>query len=129
MEVGLEDAGWGERRVEVLFRGQVSRKRGKSSEAVVEGTDVRIVGEDSLVVAEGKDGLHHLIEEEVCHRKLRAGNPVVVAELLGKLGKKSDGFGYGSLLLVWLEAHGHKGHHVVLADALHLDDSTSLLSV
>ena len=103
MEVGLEDAGWGERRVEVLFRDQVSRKRGKSSEAVVEGTDVRMVGEDSLVVAEGKDGLHHLIEEEVCHRKSRAGNPVVVAELLGKLGKKRDGFFDCSRLVVRLE--------------------------
>ena len=103
LEVGLEDAGWGERRVEVLFRGQVSRKRGKSSEAVVEGTEVRMFGEDALVVLEGKDGLHNLIEEEVCHRKLRTGDPVVVAELLGKLGKKRDGFFDGSRLVVRLE--------------------------
>ena len=60
MEVGLEDAGWGERRVEVLFRGQVSRKRGKSSEAVVEPADVGMVREDSLVGTEGEGGLHKL---------------------------------------------------------------------
>ena len=102
LEGGL-GAGWSERRVEVLLRGQVRRERGKSSEAVVEGTEVRMRGEDSLVVAEGKDGLHNLIEEEVCHRKLRAGDPVVVAELLGKLGKKRDAFFDGSLLVVRLE--------------------------
>ena len=100
---GSLDARWTPRRVEVLFRGQVRRERGKSSEAVVEGTEVRMVGEDVLVVHEGKASLHNLIEEEVCHRKLRAGDPVVVAELLGKLGKKRDGFFDGSRLVVRLE--------------------------
>ena len=80
---GCPSGGWSKRCVSVLFRVQVSRKRGKSSEAIVEGTEVRMVGEDSPVVAEGKGVLHNLKEQEVCHRKVSTSDPVVVAELLG----------------------------------------------
>ena len=128
LHVGL-DAGWAVRRVEVLFRAEVRRKCGKISEAVVEGSEVRMRREDALVVLQGEDGLHNLEQEEVCHRKISAGDPVVAAELSGELGKKRDGFFNGSILVVWFEEHGHEGHQVVLADALHLDDSASFLSV
>ena len=125
LHVGLST----ERRVEVLFRSEVRSKRGQSSDTVVESTDVRMVGEDSLVVAEGKDVLNALEEHEVCHRNLRASEVVLVAEPAGKLGQKLAGFFYGSLLVIWLEGHGEEAHHVVLEDVVELDDSASFLSV
>jgi len=93
---GGDEEGGGEE----LVRGEIGCEGGESLHAVVESLEVGVRREYSLVVAEAKDGLNRLIQNEVDHGEVSAVEEVLLSEEAGDLGKTLNSFGDNCLLVI-----------------------------
>ena len=113
---------------EELRRGEVGSELRNGLHAVMEGFKIRVGLEDSLVVAETKNNLDHLVENEVRHRKCPS-QVVFAAQVVRNLGHAFNGLVDAHVLVILLECRHHDGHKQVLKHTLQLNDSASLSDV
>ena len=90
--------------------------------------NIRVSLEDSRVVAEAKDHLNQFEEEEIDQRN-SASQVLLVAQLVSELRHTLKRLGNAGFLLIFLEGRTQEAHHVLLEEALELDNSASFHGV
>jgi len=76
----------GEGAGDVLVRGQVLSKTGKSSDTVVVGTKHGVVSVDAITLGQGHENLDRLEENEIDQADVVAGKEVLLTEVFNHLG-------------------------------------------